>query len=149
MKSTEAERLVQCYRELQGYTIHRAVNNPIWSGGRVVGSHSNDVWGVADVLSTSHEGIRIDQVTTGESTHVSRRKKKLEAIPWPLKILGTKVFEVAVIRVRQRSNPKHKGWFIYSFRIARLGYSPAHGLTWGVEEFDVPAGVMAKFRGKG
>lgn len=65
--------------EQEGYLVHRTVRTPIIGpGGRVVGSHANDVFGVFDLLAVSPRHLRCVQVTT--TGEIRRRMRKVETV---------------------------------------------------------------------
>jgi hypothetical protein len=94
LKATAAERAVETWLNSQGWETHRAVAQVVRKGPLVF-SPSNDILGCVDILAVHPEqGIWMVQVTcqgttddgtpNGSGTNLSRRRRKLEAVRWPL-----------------------------------------------------------------
>jgi hypothetical protein len=73
---------VRAAEKLQGdgYLVHRTHNSPaIFTRGRWVSSHNNDILGAFDLLAISEEHLaRLIQVTT--LSNVSHRRKKVDSL---------------------------------------------------------------------
>ena len=78
-KGAALERKAMLELEADGYLVHRTVRTPVMAGGKVIGSHNNDVFGVFDLVAMSEQmGILFVQVTT--AANMSERRKKVETI---------------------------------------------------------------------
>jgi hypothetical protein len=78
-KGAGLERKAKELLESQGYLVHRTVRTPIMRGGKVIGSHNNDVFGVFDLLAM-RGGWWLTMVQVTTATNIAARAAKVAAI---------------------------------------------------------------------
>jgi len=85
-KGLEFQRWVKKFFERRGWTVHNETMKPIWIREKKTGeqkwvSGRNDIFGCIDLIAKKeHRGTIWIQATM--DTHLERRKKELERVPW-------------------------------------------------------------------
>ncbi len=90
LKASDAEKAAEAHLRRQGWTVHRARAMTVHPKPGVFFALSHDVWGAIDLVAMHPDhGFLFVQVTTaqtpdGRPTGVTNRKRKVEALPWPI-----------------------------------------------------------------
>ncbi len=81
LKGAPAQLAVQRILEAEGYLVHNVFPVKVKRGGLWL-TLQGDIWGAVDLVGVHQQrGFVFAQVTT--SSGVYKRRRKLEAIPWP------------------------------------------------------------------
>lgn len=76
-KGNKYQREVANYLISKDIKVHVTVRTPVWRGGFVRGSHSNDVFNVFDIIAYQRNGfVRFIQVTS--HPHSSEKRNKID-----------------------------------------------------------------------